>query len=145
LAFDLETNKLPQISDALLNVTMEVQTLKAELQAAEAKIDTLRYERDALQARIDAAEKQEPVAYGEKLGTHYQSAWCIPPSVVHPWIKTTTPLSHPAIPPEGMMLVPVATIKVLRYQTQCDEDGTLIAVSRQAVDELLSAVPAKGE
>jgi hypothetical protein len=38
LAFDLETNKLPQISDALLNVTMEVQTLKAELQAAEAKI-----------------------------------------------------------------------------------------------------------
>lgn len=50
--------------------------------------------------------------------------------------------AHPPVP-DGKVLVPVDPLMVLQYQTQCDEDGTLIAVSRQAVDELLKA--AQGE
>lgn len=47
--------------------------------------------------------------------------------------------------PEGFVLVPVELIEVFKHQKQCDADGIEIAVSRQAVDELLSMIEAAKE
>lgn len=41
--------------------------------------------------------------------------------------------------PDGMVLVPRDALEALKYQRQCDEDGIEIAVSRQAVYELIAA------
>jgi hypothetical protein len=64
--------------------------------------EALRVERDDLQARIDAADKQEPVACVQ--GKANETIWYFPP---YAGMKLYT---HPAIPPEGMMLVDDDTI-----------------------------------
>jgi len=51
--------------------------------------------------------------------------------------------SHTA--PEGFALVPVDLIAVFKHQRQCDEEGIEVAVSRQAVCELIDLLAAAGK
>ena len=46
-------------------------------------------EQDALLAALEA---QEPVAYGDRLGTHLQCVYAIPNKGVPPWMQRMTPL-----------------------------------------------------
>jgi hypothetical protein len=134
----------------------QIEQLQSELQAAEAKITDL-------QARIDAAEKREPVTH--VIVRNVDISTGNPESVC----KLQSPLyTHPAIPPEGMMLVDDDTIdavtKAMRrswqlgqiYWQQVDSESykqnaksvETLAKFDTLIDEtisMLKAVPAKGE
>lgn len=57
-----------------------------------------------LQAEL--ANNAEPVAYGDRLGSHLQSVYAIPKTGVPPWMSTMTPLySTPQKPPPSAVPV----------------------------------------
>jgi hypothetical protein len=112
-----------------------------KLQAAEAKIDTIRAERDALQARIDAAEKQEPHCW---LRNGYV---CFDAPAIGMEDEYVPLYTHPAIPPEGMMLVPVEPTYQMCAQAlvECPVMGLSINAIPTMYKAMLKSVPAKGE
>lgn len=99
------------------------------------RIKLLIKENTQLKAEKEEREKQEPMlVFGDEAVDVLGHTWFNG----HRVDKGTKLYAHPPAP-EGKALVPVEPLMALQYQTQCDEDGTLIAVSRQAVDELLKA------
>jgi len=119
-------------------------------------VDTLRAERAELQARIDAAD--DPFCFIHPM---FVDRNCIGGefSFFKP-METSVPLyRHPAIPPEGMMLVPVdPTDEMIHagYSALCDDSNWPVGwdiggvtpetmESKIAYKAMLKAVPAKGE
>jgi hypothetical protein len=150
----------------------EYTKCRDELQAAEAKIvqmqkcfiveaETAATRADMivqLQARIDAAEKQEPVCYFRTLdGKLDWDEDCVSVGTACadtymddcPERYAALPLyTHPAIPPEGMMLVPVEPTEEMikaAFDTTRSEWSDPVRHFVSHYKAMLKAVPAKGE
>ena len=66
--------------------------LRAKLFKAETERGVMFEEYDKVRAKLDAWEKQSPVAYGDRLSTHWQSVVCIPETGAPDWMNRLTPL-----------------------------------------------------
>lgn len=112
-------------------------------------MDDIAAERDKLLEQVRMAREQEPVAYGDRLGTSLQNAYCRPHDAIHGyappfhWMRHMTPLY--AIPPiaaqqvpEGWQLVPKEPTEEMLEKVWTNQDKELLIAEYRA---MLAAAP----
>jgi hypothetical protein len=136
---DMDTCEQAAALETVLFSAIEIQS--AELTQARATIESLRTKLAELQARIDTTEKQEPLFwYREGDDTAFVRG-----DLMQGFIK---PLyTHPSIPPEGMMLVPVEPTEAMAIASlsNVSDKKRWITNSKKIYKAMLSAVPAEVE
>jgi hypothetical protein len=139
----------------------DAESAAKRMDALESELSTLRAERDVLKARIDA--KQEPFSVdvpeyhkqGMGCGLEDRDITDRYDAMEYGWDCALERMfenlpeklyAHPAIPPEGMMLVPVELTEAMSDAAYAvDAHPTLPNTYAHVWRAMLKAVPAKGE